>query len=299
MLWASTAALPSGGHSGSSRGKRGNGSVTPYAHSPEQATGKLVCGSPGVMHSRSLYALVAQSDAMKMAETLALRNARALQRFNRALPDIFPAPVLTHATARRWTPPTPRLAVDSYWRAHPLRADRLARALAARSGTPAGWQWRLQADGGKDLPATFGPRRRPTARSDSRGARDIAACVASRCSGWAGMSTSGATARTGTPSGTRPASPLAALERAERPRQAAAKIAGPEMRHEWRASVEDLRGRPPHPAVPRLARASRPGLAPTPQFLGAANLQVINRDAHVEKSAAEAFSRRRNLTVAV
>jgi hypothetical protein len=26
----------------------------------------------------------------------------------------------------------PRLAIDSYWRAHPIRADRLARALAAR-----------------------------------------------------------------------------------------------------------------------------------------------------------------------
>jgi hypothetical protein len=36
--------------------------------------------------------------------------------------------------------------VDSFWRAHPIRADRLARALAARSGAPEGWQWRV---GGK------------------------------------------------------------------------------------------------------------------------------------------------------
>ena len=69
-------------------------------------------------------------------------EARALARLQKALPEIFPAPVLTYALNRRWTPPMPRLAVDGYWRAHPLRADRLARALAARSGTPKGWTWR-------------------------------------------------------------------------------------------------------------------------------------------------------------
>lgn len=53
----------------------------------------------------------------------------------------IPAPALIHALARRWTPKTARAAVDGYWRAHPLRADRLARALAARSETPAGWRW--------------------------------------------------------------------------------------------------------------------------------------------------------------
>jgi hypothetical protein len=70
-------------------------------------------------------------------------NRKALARFNKALPAVFPQPVLTHALERRFTPPMPRLAVDSYWRAHPLRADRLARALAAKSGGPAGWTWRL------------------------------------------------------------------------------------------------------------------------------------------------------------
>jgi hypothetical protein len=44
---------------------------------------------------------------------------------------------------RRFTPPMPQLAIDSYWRAHPVRADKLARALAAKSGAPAGWTWRL------------------------------------------------------------------------------------------------------------------------------------------------------------
>ena len=81
---------------------------------------------------------------MKMSETRALANERALARLTRALPEIFPAPVLTYALNRRWTPPMPRLAVDGYWRAHPLRADRLARALAARSGAPDGWTWRLK-----------------------------------------------------------------------------------------------------------------------------------------------------------
>ena len=72
---------------------------------------------------------------MKMSETRELANARALARLHKALPEIFPAPVLTHALNRRWTPPMPRLAVDGYWRAHPLRADRLrarSRAAAAR-----------------------------------------------------------------------------------------------------------------------------------------------------------------------
>ncbi|WP_026363169.1 hypothetical protein [Methylopila sp. M107] len=52
-----------------------------------------------------------------------------------------PAPVLVHALKSRWTPRTARAAVDGYWRAHPLRADRLARALAASSEVPAEWRW--------------------------------------------------------------------------------------------------------------------------------------------------------------
>jgi len=50
----------------------------------------------------------------------------------KALPAIFPQRVLTHAFQRRFTPPTLRLAIDSYWRAHPVRADRLAGAVAFR-----------------------------------------------------------------------------------------------------------------------------------------------------------------------
>jgi hypothetical protein len=90
---------------------------------------------------------------MKMSEWRAVRNRAALKRLEKALPEVFPAPVLTHALARAFTPPMPRLAVDSYWRAHPVRADRLARALSRRSGAPAGWTWRLGDDAG--LAATF------------------------------------------------------------------------------------------------------------------------------------------------
>jgi hypothetical protein len=68
-------------------------------------------------------------------------NARASARIE-ASGDRLPAAVLAHALRQRWMPRTLRAAVDAYWRAHPIRAERLARALAARSGTPDGWTWR-------------------------------------------------------------------------------------------------------------------------------------------------------------
>lgn len=81
-------------------------------------------------------------------------NAAALARLTGRLPDQFPQAVLIHAKVRRYVPSTLRVAVDSYWRAHPLRAERLARVLAARSGAPADWQWRLgESEAG--LPVTF------------------------------------------------------------------------------------------------------------------------------------------------
>jgi hypothetical protein len=100
-------------------------------------------------------------------------NERALARLTRALPDVFPPAVLSRALGRPFIPPTPRLAIDSYWRAHPLRADRLARALAARSGQPDGWTWQL----GKPrngLPATF--RIPPAPYREKRFARGPAFC---------------------------------------------------------------------------------------------------------------------------
>lgn len=75
------------------------------------------------------------------------RNELSRARLHRALPSVFPVPVLTHALSRPLIPPTPRRAVESYWNAHPVRADRLARALAKRSGAPDGWRWRLPEPG--------------------------------------------------------------------------------------------------------------------------------------------------------
>lgn len=68
----------------------------------------------------------------------------------------LPGPVLACALKRRWVPRTARAAVDGYWRQHPLRADRMARALAARSGAPDGWIWHAPeiARGGFRLPPT-------------------------------------------------------------------------------------------------------------------------------------------------
>ena len=83
----------------------------------------------------------------KWADEKAERNRRSIARLTSRLPLIFPSAVLDRALNRPFVPPTARLAINSYWRAHPIRADRLARALAARSGAPNGWSWRL--DGGR------------------------------------------------------------------------------------------------------------------------------------------------------
>ena len=109
-----------------------------------------------------------------MSEWRDAKNRQALARLNRALPEIFPAPVLTHALARSFIPPMPRLAIDSYWRAHPVRADRLARVLAAQSGAPDGWVWRLGAAKPDGLPPTF--RAPPAPYREKRFARGRGAC---------------------------------------------------------------------------------------------------------------------------
>ena len=91
----------------------------------------------------------------KWQEEKAERNRHSLARLTKALPRIFPSTVLSRALGRPFVPPTPRLAIDSYWGAHPFRADRLARALAARSRAPSGWSWRLSNNPENGPPATF------------------------------------------------------------------------------------------------------------------------------------------------
>ena len=88
-------------------------------------------------------------------ELKAERNRRSLVRLTKALPPIFPRIVLARALARPFVPPMPRLAVESYWGAHPIRADRLARSLATLTGAPSGWTWRLANDRESRLPASF------------------------------------------------------------------------------------------------------------------------------------------------
>jgi hypothetical protein len=83
------------------------------------------------------------------------RNRQSLLRLTKALPLVFPPAVLARALDRPFIPPTPRLAIESYWRAHPIRADRLSRALAARTGPPLGWTWRIGQSDKTGLPATF------------------------------------------------------------------------------------------------------------------------------------------------
>jgi hypothetical protein len=220
------------------------------------------------------------------------KNRRALERLNKALPEVFPQAVLRHALARPFIPPMPRLAIDSYWRAHPVRADRLARALAARSGTPPGWEWRLASMADAALPATF--RLPPAPYRDKAHAKGPGSCCV--CGqpvyrfGW----------------------------------HADLWDAGPQKRASWHAAcviawrlwvaptdfVRPLRRRQAHRCaetgkrllktaeidhrVPLFQVWREQRHAPWPTLLGywgTPNLQVINRAAHAAKCAAEASYR--------
>lgn len=236
--------------------------------------------------------------AMKMAETLALRNERALLRFNKALPEIFPAAVLTHAMARRWTPPTPRLAVDSYWRTHPLRADRLARALAAKSGTPEGWTWRLRSADEPDLAPSF---RMPPApyrqQAFSRGPGHCVVCgqpvyrLGWHVDLWGKGPNKNAVWHTACVTAwqmwTAPSNHAKLLRKLQTRRCA---TSGARL---LRTSEVDHRT-----PLFRVWHEHRDADWPTLlNYWGLPNLQVINRDAHVEKSSAEATTRRRGKVV--
>jgi hypothetical protein len=130
------------------------------------------------------------------------RNRRSLARLAKSLPDIFPPVVLSRALSRTFVPPTPRLAIDCYWGAHPLRADHLARALAARSGAPSGWSWRLSDNRKSGLPTTFRIPPRPIGNAPTHGVRVSAMCAGNRFIDSVGMSICGTQGPTGTRSGT-------------------------------------------------------------------------------------------------
>lgn len=228
-----------------------------------------------------------------MSEWREAKNRQALARLQKALPAIFPAPVLTHALARSFTPPLPRLAIDAYWRAHPVRADRLARALAARSGAPPGWTWRLTREPRDGLAATF--RIPPAPYRETAYARGPGVCCvcgqpvyrfgwhrdlwrrgANRNAVWH------AACVVAWDLWVSPSDYVRMLKRLQGRR--CAETGG----RLWRRAEVDHR-------VPlfRVWREQRD--RPWPAllgFFGVANLQVINRDVHVAKCAAEAEFRR-------
>ena len=88
----------------------------------------------------------------KRLDWLKRRNEPRIARLLALTPDRFPQAVWSHALRLDLVPDSPGRAVQAYWQAHPLRADRLARALATRSEAPPGWRWLLDG-GGPDTPA--------------------------------------------------------------------------------------------------------------------------------------------------
>src|SRR5262245_12569426 len=232
---------------------------------------------------------------MRMPEWREPRNRQARARLENALPAIFPAAVMMHALARRFIPPMPRLAVDGYWRAHPLRADRLARALAFRSGAPAQWKWRLATDGSGELPASF--RTPPAPYREQAFARGPGFCCI--CGqpvyrfGWhvdlwdRGPNPNAAwhaACVVAWDLWTGPSDYVRILKRVQGRR--CAETGG----RLWKTAEVDHR-------VPlfRVWREHRDAAWPSLlRFWGVPNLQVINRDAHVAKCTAEAGLRSRN-----
>ena len=226
------------------------------------------------------------------------RNTRALVRLSKSLPAIFPHAVLARALSRPFIPPTPRLAIDSYWRAHPIRADRLARTLATRSGAPSGWTWQLGSNRNSGLPTTF--RTPPAPYRERKYARGAGFCCV--CGqpvyrfGWhVDLWKAGANKNANwhcacviawefwnAPSGE---APLLRCLQARRCGQTGGRL--------WKDAEVDHR-------VPlfRVWRDHRneewPKLL---DFWGLPNLQLINRDAHATKCAIEARDRRAALSL--
>ncbi len=221
------------------------------------------------------------------------RNRQAVARLTRGLPDIFPSFVLARALGRAFVPPTPRLAIDGYWRAHALRADRLARALARRSGAPEGWSWRLGGERRSRLPETF---RAPPApyreRAFSRGAGFCCVCgQAVYCFGWHVDLWGGGPNKNARwhcacvvawQFWNAPSTEARLIRRLQGRRCAQS---GGRL---WKSAEVDHR-------VPLSRVWNELRDTPWPKLLdywGLPNLQVINREAHAAKSAAEARERR-------
>jgi hypothetical protein len=234
----------------------------------------------------------------------AQRNAKALARLRRNLPGIFPGCVLLHALARPFVPPTPRRAVESYWRHHPVRADRLARALAARSGAPNGWTWRIErreaSGAGGAGGAGLGFRAPPAPFREKAHAKGPGTCCVcgqpvfrfgwhrdlwgdaepNRNASWHACCVAAWKLWTA------PSGHVRHLRRLQQHRCA---VSGARL-----ARDAEVDHRVPLFAVwrdPQRAAATWPALL---RFWGVPNLQVINRSAHVEKCGRESVARARS-----
>ena len=234
------------------------------------------------------------------ADWRAERNRKSVARLMKALPAVFPAMVLRRALASPFVPPMPRLAVDAYWRAHPLRADRLARALAARSGAPEGWSWELSDVRSSGQARSF--RQPPSPYREARFSRGKGYCCVCgqevyrfgwHVDLWAKGRNRNAEWHSACVVAWRlwgaPSDQVRLLRRLQRRR-----CAGSGQRL-WRNAEVDHE-------VPlfRVWREHRD--LPWPELLrfwGLPNLQVINRDIHVAKCAVEAKSRSRAAKPAV
>ena len=221
------------------------------------------------------------------------RNQRSLARLFKALLTIFPPAVLARALNRPFIPPTPRLAIDSYWRAHPIRADRLARALAARSGAPKGWTWQLGHNRKSGLPTTL--RTPPAPYRESAYARGAGSCCV--CGqpvyrfGWhADLWGAGANKNATWHCACVIAWQFWNAPSSEAPllRRLQARRCGQTGGRLWRDAEVDHR-------IPlfRVWRDHRNDEWPKLlSYWGLPNLQVINRDVHAAKCAGEAQDRR-------
>jgi hypothetical protein len=221
------------------------------------------------------------------------RNERALARLKRTLPELFPGSVVVHALSRPLVPPTPRRAIESYWRAHPLRADYLARTLAARSGAPEGWRWRP--DGAKASGRGVGFRSPPAPyREKAFGLGPGYCCVCGQPVfrfGWhADLWSDGRVNR----KATWHAACVAAWKLWTAPSQHDGHLKRRQKRRCGETGTRLLKSAEVDHRTPlfRVWREHRD--APWPDLLvfwGTANLQVVNRPAHAAKCAVEAGER--------
>ncbi|EIM24593.1 hypothetical protein [Microvirga lotononidis] len=227
------------------------------------------------------------------------KNQKARARLEKRLSALFPGCVLSHALRQPLIPPTQRRAVESYWRHRPLLADRLARALAARSGQPAGWEWRLGTGKDSGLPMSF--RVPPAPYREAAFARGPGHCCVCgqpvyrlgwHCDLWDdGKPNRNATWHAACVVAwqlwTVPPDHLRMLKLRQQRRCATS------GRRLLKTAEVDHR-------VPLFAVWAEHRARPWPELLafwGAPNLQVINRTAHLEKCAGEAAARARRRAI--